>query len=86
MIFKEDVDGNHHASFYYAPADGQVYQINVTDNRKMYWKLIATRDANNEQEFMIRPKGIYSKPTDVHPVVQLVDTTISFSPTVRMSF
>lgn len=86
MIFKEDVDGNHHASFYYAPADGRNYQINVTDNRKMYWKLISVHAAGNEEQFRNMPKGIYSKPTDLHPVVQLVDDTISFSSAVRMSF
>ncbi len=86
MMFREDVDGNHHASFMYAPSDGQVYQVHVTDNRKMYWKLIATSDANNEEEFRNLPKGLYSKPDDVTPFAQLVDSTISFSPKVRIAF
>lgn len=86
MIFREDVNGNHHADFAYAPADGQVYQAHFTDNRKMYWKLIATSDANSEEEFRRLPKGIYSKPNDVTPFAQLVDDTMSFSPVVRITF
>ena len=86
MAFYEDVSGNHHASFQYAPADGQVYQVHVTNNRKMYWKLIATSDAQNEEEFRSIPKGLYSKPDDHQAFAQLIDETISFSPAVRITF
>lgn len=86
MMFREDVNGNHHASFAYAPADGQVYQVTVTDNRKMYWKLIATSDAGNEEQFRSLPKGLYSKPDDVTPFAQLSDSTMSFSPALKITF
>ncbi len=86
MAFYEDVDGNHHVTFQYAPADGQVYQVTVTNNRKMYWKLISTRDAGDEDQFRSIPKGLYSKPDDVTAFVQLINSTISFSPAVRITF
>lgn len=85
MIFYEDAEGNHHASFQYSPADGQVYQITIHNNRKMYWKLITT-NAGNDEIFRQRTKGLYSKPDDVTPFSQIVDSTISFSPAVRITF
>lgn len=86
MMFREDVNGNHHASFAYAPADGQVYQVTVTDNRKMYWKLISVQAAGNEDQFRSMPKGIYSKPNDVTPFIQLSDSTVSLSPALKIEF